>query len=255
MIYRFEELTSTNDEAADRRYVDGDVIWAERQSAGRGQRGHVWHSAEGENLTFSVVSRPRHLAPERQFLLSEAAALGVTDTLADYGIGARIKWTNDIYVGDRKITGMLIENKLCNGRIDRSVAGIGLNVNQTTFEASLPNPVSMASVTGRRFDRREVLERLLAHLAERYAALRDGDSESVRGDYHSLLYRLGEEHWYALPDGSRRRGTIRGVEPSGALRVEHADGSERSYLFKEIEFVIEGRERPAPEKIGAKCCR
>ncbi len=238
MIYRFEELTSTNDEAAGPRYAEGDIIWAERQSAGRGQRGHTWHSAEGENLTFSVVTRPRFLAPERQFLLSEAAALGVADTLRGYGIEARIKWTNDIYAGDRKITGMLIENRLCNGRIDRSVTGIGLNVNQTVFDPALPNPASMATLTGRTFDRREVLEHLRAHLAERYAALRDGDVERLRADYHRLLYRCDEQHWYALPDGSRFRGTIRGVEPSGALRVEHSDGRERSYLFKEIEFVL-----------------
>lgn len=238
MIYRFEELTSTNDEAAGPRYTEGDIILAERQSAGRGQRGHTWHSACGENLTFSVVTQPRFLAPERQFLLSEAAALGVADTLSDYGIEARIKWTNDIYAGDSKITGMLIENRLCNGRIDRSVTGIGLNVNQTVFDPSLPNPASMASLTGRTFDRTEVLERLRAHLARRYAALRDGGEERLRDDYHRLLYRLDEQHWYALPDGSRFRGTIRGVEPSGALRVEHADGRERSYLFKEIEFVL-----------------
>ncbi len=238
MIYRFEELTSSNDEAADARYREGDTVWVERQTAGRGQRGHRWESAEGENLTFSTVFEPAFLAPERQFLLSEAAALGVCDTLARYGIDARIKWTNDIYVGDRKITGMLIENKLHGGGIMRTVAGIGLNVNQTQFDPALPNPVSMASAAGRRFDRGEVLETLLAHLAARYAMLRDGDAEGLQRDYRRLLYRRDEEHWYARPDGSRFRGTIRGVEPSGALIVEGTDGTTGSYLFKEIELVL-----------------
>jgi len=238
MIYRFEELTSSNDEAAEARYREGDIVWVERQTAGRGQRGHRWESAEGMNLTFSAVFEPLFLAPARQFLLSEAVALGVCDTLARFGIEARIKWTNDIYVGDRKITGMLIENKLCNGGIMRSIAGIGLNVNQTRFDPSLPNPVSMASAAGREFDRREVMETLREDLGRRYATLRGGGEEALQRDYRRLLYRRDEEHWYALPDGNRFRGTIRGVEPSGALKVEHADGDVRSYLFKEIEFVL-----------------
>lgn len=239
MIYRFEELTSSNDEAADARYREGDVVWVERQTAGRGQRGHRWESAEGLNLTFSVVFKPSFLVPTRQFMLSEAVALAVCDTLARFGVEARIKWTNDIYVDDRKITGMLIENKLRNGGIMRSVAGIGLNVNQTRFDPALPNPVSMASATGREFDRHEVLEALRGDLDARYAMLRRGEEDTLQRDYHCRLYRRDEEHWYALPDGSRFRGTIRGVEPSGALRVEHTDGEERSYLFKEIEFVRE----------------
>ena len=172
MIYRFEELTSSNDEAADARYREGDVVWVERQTAGRGQRGHRWESEEGLNLTFSVVFEPSFLVPTRQFMLSEAVALAVCDTLARFGIEARIKWTNDIYVGDRKITGMLIENKLRNGGIMRSVAGIGLNVNQTRFDPVLPNPVSMAAATGCEFDRREVLEALRGDLDARYAMLR-----------------------------------------------------------------------------------
>ena len=96
MIYRFEELTSSNDEAADARYREGDVVWVERQTAGRGQRGHRWESAEGLNLTFSVVFEPLFLAPTRQFLLSEAVALAVCVTLARFGVGARIFLTNDI---------------------------------------------------------------------------------------------------------------------------------------------------------------
>ena len=139
--------------------------------------------------------------------------------MARFGIEARIKWTNDIYVGDRKITGMLIENKLRNGGIMRSVAGIGLNVNQTRFDPVLPNPVSMAAATGCEFDRREVLEALRGDLDARYAMLRRGEEDTLQRDYHCRLYRRDEEHWYALPDGSRFRGTIRGVEPSGSLTL------------------------------------
>ena len=82
-----------------------------------------------------------------------------------------------------------------------------------------------------------MLEALRGDLDARYAMLRRGEEDTLQRDYHCRLYRRDEEHWYALPDGSRFRGTIRGVKPSGALRVEHTDGEERSYLFKEIEFV------------------
>ena len=169
MIHRIAETTSTNDDARDARYRHGDVVWAERQSAGRGQRGHAWSSAEGENLTFSLVLEPVQLAVGEQFLLSQAVALALVDTFAACGIDTRIKWTNDIYAGDRKLVGILIEHRYSGPTLARSVVGIGINVNQTAFDPALPNPVSMALAAGRRFDRREVLDRLLAATGRRCA--------------------------------------------------------------------------------------
>lgn len=238
MIYRFPILPSTNDEAVKPCYGEGDIIVAERQTAGRGQRGHRWESAEQQNLTFTLVLEPTFLEPARQFLLSEAVALGVRDMLSEYGITARIKWTNDIYVGDRKIAGILIEHKLQGAAIARTIAGIGLNVNQMAFSADLPNPISMRQTRHFEFDREEVLACLGSHLMARYEQLRGGDVESLQEDYHENLFRLGALNWFALPDGRRFRGTIRGVEPSGALRVEDEKRVERSYLFKEIEFLL-----------------
>lgn len=112
MIYRITETTSTNDDAKRPEYRHGDIVWAERQTAGRGQRGHSWTSPEGENLTFTLVLEPVFLPVGEQFLLSEAVTLALTDTFAAFGIDARIKWTNDIYVGDKKLVGILIEHSL-----------------------------------------------------------------------------------------------------------------------------------------------
>ena len=183
---------------------------------------------------------PRFLAAERQFLLSEAVTLGIADCLAEYGIVAKVKWTNDIYIGDRKVAGMLIEHRLNGGRICRTLVGIGVNVNQTEFDPALPNPVSLAQAAGRCFDRRKLLDRLVACVTARYESVREGGAalEELQRDYNERLYRRGEEHWYALPDGSRFRGTIRGVEPTGALVVEEPSGESRGYLFREIEFVL-----------------
>ena len=106
MIYHFDILASTNDEAAKPAYGEGDIIWADQQSAGRGQRGHKWESRKGENITFSAIFEPRFVPILRQFVLSQAVALAVVDALRYYGIVAKIKWTNDIYVGDKKLAGI-----------------------------------------------------------------------------------------------------------------------------------------------------
>ena len=157
MIYRFQELSSTNDQATQPSYHEGDVIWAERQSAGRGQRGHSWESEEDKNLTFSVLLEPTFLAPQDQFMLLRVIALSMVDTLLQFGIEARIKWTNDIYVGDKKIVGILMEHKLQGSILSRAIAGIGINVNQREFSPKLPNPTSMALLKGKVFDREQVL--------------------------------------------------------------------------------------------------
>ncbi len=239
MIYRLASTTSTNDEARDIRYRHGDVVWAEQQTAGRGQRGHAWHSPEGENLTFSIVLEPRFLPVGEQFMLCEAVALALVDTFADYGIDTRIKWTNDIYAGDRKIVGMLIENNCSGPLLVRSIAGIGINVNQTVFDPALPNPVSMAQLAGRTFDRAEVLETFLNRCRERYEALEQGRKDFLQEEYRNRMYRLGERRPYLLPDGTRIEAAIEGVRPSGELLLRHADGSCGAYLFREIEFVRE----------------
>lgn len=238
MIYRLQETTSTNDDARDPRYRHGDIVWAERQTAGRGQRGHTWTSPEGENLTFSVVLEPRFLPVGDQFLLLEAVALALTDTFAGYGIATRIKWTNDIYAGDRKMVGILIEHNYSGERLSRTIAGIGINVNQSLFDPSLPNPTSMAVETGRTFDREELLRHFAACLDRRYAQLEEGDAESLRADYNGRLYRLGEKHPYRLPDGTLFDASIEGVRTSGELLLRHGDGMLKGYLFKEVEFVL-----------------
>ncbi len=240
MIYRIAETASTNDDAKSPCYREGDIVWAERQTAGRGQRGHSWSSAEGENLTFSVVLEPLFLSVGEQFRLLQAVALALCDTFAAYGIGTRIKWTNDIYAGDSKLVGILIEHAYAGSKLARTVVGIGINVNQTEFPPELPNPTSMALCTGGRFDRGQVLDTFVGRLSARYGALRAGEYGALERDYTALMYRLGERHTYALPDGSRFEGIIRGVLPAGDLLVEQGEGEVRKYLFKEIEFVLKG---------------
>lgn len=248
------ETTSTNDAARAGQYSHCDIVVAESQTQGRGQRGNSWTSDPGANLTFSLVLHPRFLAPDRQFLLSEAVSLALADMLESYGIDSRIKWPNDIYaisvapcdaegkpqggyrkIGGGKIAGILIENDIQGTALARSIVGIGLNVNQHVFPAGLPNPVSMIAA-GREFDRAEVLERFYNMFTTRYGELEDGQWDKLTADYHAKLHLLDTPHDFTLPDSTRFTGVIRQVLPSGELRVEHPGGLTKGYLFKEIIF-------------------
>ena len=236
MIYRFDTLTSTNDEARNPRYTHGDIIVAEYQTEGRGQRGNRWASDAGKNLMFSVVLAPENLAAAAQFSLLECVALTLVDTFAHYQIDTTIKWTNDIYVGDRKLVGVLIENSLSGAFISRSIVGIGININQTDFDSSLPNPTSMALAAGHTFDRDEVLSHFAEALRVRYNDLAH-NAEALHAEYVARMYRRGVEAQFLLPDGTHLRGTIRDVAPRGDLLLDTPNGP-RSFLFKEILFVI-----------------
>ena len=149
-IIWLERVDSTNDEA--RRHISEidnlSVVSALEQTKGRGQRGNTWLSLAGENLTFSLIVKDFRIKSNEQSAISQATALSLTKLLGRYGIEARIKWPNDIYTGDNKICGILIENSLKGMEIDWSIIGIGLNVNQTSFPDHLPNPTSMRLCTG-----------------------------------------------------------------------------------------------------------
>ena len=170
----YETLDSTNSEA--RRLLSGldnlSVIVADRQTAGRGQGDHVWTSAPGENLTFTLVlkySSDHGLKASDAAVINAAFGRAMTEFLSSYGIEAWMKLPNDIWVGDRKICGILIENILKGKDIAVTLLGIGLNVNQTQFPEFLPNPVSMAQLTGRKYPLEATLKRLLEALLSQFA--------------------------------------------------------------------------------------
>ena len=238
-VFVFKQMGSTNAECKNPCYAHGDAVVAVEQTAGRGQRGNTWSSKAGENLTFSLVWEADFLAAREQCVLSEAVALALVDTVAGYGIEATSNWPNDIYVGHKKICGILIEHDLgIAGRLARTIVGIGLNVNQTEWDESIPNPTSIALLTGERRGTNDVFGDLYEALERRFEQLKNAP-DSVQTDYLARLYRLNKPSTYALPDGKQFRGTIRDVRPTGELIVEHEDGGfVKPYLFKEIEFVI-----------------
>ena len=267
-ILWLDTVDSTNEEAR-RRISDIDnlsVLSALEQTAGRGQRGNGWSSRRGENLIFSIVLKNPEVPAREQFVINEITSLSVTDFLAMHGISARIKWPNDIYVGSKKICGILIENSIRGNKITSSIIGIGLNINQRNFDVNLINPTSMAlchESDDTVFDIRSCLEEFMDifrhNLDKKYRR------EELREAYHSYLWRLNETHPFidrtCLPAGHMTgpvnpitkdkypseiiaggrifTGTIRKVSDIGTLIVEDAEtGHNIEFGFKDIAYIL-----------------
>lgn len=235
-----EETASTNSYASSRsgELSDMTMITARSQSAGRGQRGNSWESEPGKNLTFSLFFiPPAGMHPRNQFFISEAVALAIADTLSRHGVETKVKWPNDIYAGDRKICGILIENSLFGTSIRHCIAGAGINVNQTEFLSDAPNPVSIRQLTGKETDLDD-LKRDVAESLERRLAQLKGDTESLHSEYRSRLWR-GDGGFHPFRDvaeGEMISAAIEDVAPDGTLTLRLVDGTSRSYAFKEVEF-------------------
>lgn len=247
----FDTIGSTNTELAQARsgLPDRAIFAARLQTAGRGQRGNSWQSRAGENLTFSMLLKPVSIPLRSQFIVSEAVALGITDYLAEAGVEAKIKWPNDIYVGDRKICGILIENFLNGDFLADSVVGVGFNLNQKEFDPILPNPTSLSLVTGATYIVEDELESLAGHILEQYELLGDPYRRNyLDSRYLAKLYRRGEWAWFEdMPQndvpvekrqGHRFEARILGIDPSAFLLLEKRDGTTASYAFKEIKFIL-----------------
>ncbi|MCD8302104.1 MAG: biotin--[acetyl-CoA-carboxylase] ligase, partial [Prevotellaceae bacterium] len=171
------------------------------------------------------------------FLLSQTACLAICKALERYGKGVSIKWPNDIYWGDRKMVGILIENELAARKVSESIVGVGVNVNQRHFPLGLPNPTSLALELGHEVERGEVLEGIVAEFCALYDALGQGMGERVREEYLSRLYRRGEACRYRDQDGEFT-ATLLTVETGGHLVLRDEGGTLRRYAFKEVNFII-----------------
>lgn len=240
-IIWYNELDSTNSEVL-RHISDFDnlsVIAARCQSNGRGQRGNRWFSAPGENLTFSIVLKPGSggvppLPATEFFELNRISSLSVVSFLSSLGIEASVKWPNDIYCRNRKISGILIENNVVGKYISSSVIGIGINLNQTDFP-ELSNATSVKSITRNRI---EVEEALLLFCKEFEKTISLLGSNSLSEIYEDKLFQKGRTCRYS--DYLRETefdGIIKGVTESGRLIIEDG-GTERTYAFKEIGYIL-----------------
>ena len=242
-IIFLEETDSTNTYlqkmiAAGDDLPNATTLWVHSQSAGRGQRGNSWESSPGKNLTFSMLMYPGQVDVSRQFVVSEAVAVAIAEVLrySMPGHDISVKWPNDIYAGNKKIAGILIENSLSDRRIARTVAGIGVNVNQQLFLSDAPNPVSMRQLLGTDTPLEPLLLRFVEAVEENFRNL---DSPRLHERYMAMLWRGNGFHPYAdAADGSCFNARIAAVEPSGHIVLEKDNGTECRFAFKEVVALL-----------------
>ena len=232
-IIHIDETDSTNRWLKEHGDTSRDsVVWADYQTAGRGCGTNRWESERGKNLLFSMLIHPTDIVVSEQFRMTEAVSVAICQTLQTYiNDKVEIKWPNDIYVGDKKICGILTENRLRGNTIKESIIGIGLNVNQTEFKSDAPNPVSIRQLTGMETDLGELLQAFLLAFDVTY------HSKTTCSTYKKMLYRRGKYAFYE-DKTSCFNAVLTDVLPDGRLLLVDKEGQERLYAFKEVQFII-----------------
>ncbi len=213
------------------------LVIADEQTHGRGQAGNSWEAEKGKNIIFSLLCHPNFVQPSRQFLLSQCIALSIQQTLSEYTDGVTVKWPNDIYVNDKKISGTLIECDLMGKCISNCIIGTGININQTVFNSDAPNPTSLKMITGYDIEREEVLSKVIEHFLNLYEMIRDGKEEQIHTLYMNNLYRREGFHLYSDVRGEFL-AEIADIEPTGHLRLRFENGTIVRYEFKEVKAII-----------------
>lgn len=228
----------------------GTVVYTDRQTAGRGQRGNSWESKPFKNVTMSILLRPENVAPNQQFWLSEISALAVERVLSKYIGNVSIKWPNDVYYKDFKICGMLIEHSLSGGKINYTIPGIGINVNQRVFLSDAPNPISLVNVLGHEVPTSEILDGLVDEILTMCDQLPE-KAEEIHREFLSKLYRRDGFHEYqstirsasadglsVLEEGEHFQARIVNVHPDGMLDLMTTEGHIHTFAFKEVAFIL-----------------
>ncbi|PWJ58244.1 BirA family biotin operon repressor/biotin-[acetyl-CoA-carboxylase] ligase [Dyadobacter jejuensis] len=231
---------STNDIAAElvhqKAFEEGTVVITDNQTGGRGQRGTNWSSVTGMNLTFSILLKPKGVPIMEQFLLSQTVAIGLVTGLKELGLVATIKWPNDIYIGDRKICGTLIENSIQGGGIASTIAGIGLNVNQLDFGAI--RATSLALLSGKKWSLQQVFEVLLIAIDKALLRLYAGEVDAIRSLYRDKLLGMNEIRGFKV-QGQLMQATVVGVTAQGRLLLRTLQGSVLEMDLKELQWLWE----------------
>ncbi len=229
-IIHIDETDSTNRWLREQGGDDDMVVWADYQTAGRGQGSNSWESERGKNLTFSLLIHPSNIPANRQFSISMQISLAICEALGQRIGNLSIKWPNDIYWRNAKIAGILIENRLHGNVIRDSIIGIGLNVNQRKFLSDAPNPVSLWQICEQEIDREVLLNDILTAF---YRLI----GKDVRQQYLSMLYRRSGYHPYTDKSGVFM-AKIADVLEDGHLVLQDEEGKIRKYAFKEVSFII-----------------
>ena len=229
-IVHIAQTNSTNQWLREQGGEEDMVVWADYQTAGRGQGSNHWESERGKNLTFSMLIHPQGIPANRQFSISMAVSLAICEALGQHIGDLSIKWPNDIYWRNGKICGILIENTLHGTMIRDCIIGVGLNVNQRTFLSDAPNPVSLWQICEYETDCELLLKGILRSFGKYLG-------QDVKEQYISMLYRRRGFHPYADQQGAFMAEIV-DVEDDGHLLLRDDNGLQRRYAFKEVTYII-----------------
>ena len=241
-IFHFDEINSTNvwlyDKMAENADISDMVAVAAHQTAGRGMDKNRWESEAGKNLLFSIALNVKFLEAENQFKISQAVSVAIVETLSQYVDNQQlfIKWPNDIYFGDKKLVGMLIQNTIEGQMMGTTIIGIGLNVNQLQFSKDIPNPISLKMITGKDFDLENLLNSLITNIKNAVESLRsEKNREDINSKYISKLYRY--QKWAEFVYQNQVKTLIiTGFDKYGRLLLHDKEGAEIVCDVKELQF-------------------
>ena len=232
-IIKLTDTASTNDYLLGLN-TDRDIcVVADYQSAGKGMGSNTWESEPGKNLLFSILVHPIWLPVRQQYLLSMAEAVAIVEVL---GEGFEIKWPNDIYYGDKKLSGTRIDVNIHGGQLRDVIIGTGINVNQEVFVSDAPNPISLKNITGTEHDRDTLLRTILYHFTYYYNMVRETPDKIVHL-YHEHLYRRTGLHTFTDKDGTFLAEIVR-VAENGIITLRRTDNTLSHYEFKQLRFCL-----------------
>ena len=217
----------------------GVVVYAGEQTAGKGMGTNIWESEPYDNLTFSMGVDMAFLKAPDQFLLSQAVPLGLLDVLDAWlpSDELTVKWPNDLYFGNRKLSGILINSTIHGMDMGVSVIGIGLNVNQLRFKKWPTHPISMRMILNKEVPLEPLLKQLVNAVDQRIEVLHSPEGiEKIKSDYLRRLYRYHQWGNFEAKEGMVKR-YITGIDQFGRLETIDESGAKFVYDIKEIRFV------------------
>ena len=239
-IITLDATTSTNEYLLSQNTQDNLCVVTDYQSAGKGMGTNVWESERGKNLLFSLLVHPLWLGIQKQYLMSMVQAVSLWEALSDYVENPTlltIKWPNDIYYKDCKLSGTRIDLNLQGIKIQDMVIGTGVNVNQLQFTGTAPNPVSLSQISGLTYSLSQILNSIIDAFERNYALLRSGAEQYIIRCYHEHLYRRVGMYRYRDIHGEFQAEMV-GVASNGILTLRRADGTLSKYEFKELSIVL-----------------
>ncbi len=240
-IINLHEVDSTNSYLSnllkDSDLAEGTIVSTLFQNSGKGHGSNTWESEKSQNILISILLYPHFLPIEKNFLLSKAVSLGIVNYVLYRSNQIKIKWPNDIYYQDKKLAGMLIENRIQGSTLHKSIVGIGININQTIFKSNAPNPISLKQITNNSHSVDQEIIRLRNSIRFFYNKLKSKEFDEINAEYLKNLYRYNETHSFKQ-NNKIFNAKITGISDFGYLQLLTEHNKKLEFDFKEVEFVI-----------------